>query len=296
MSSFDPEVLNVPKKLPLLYIPGGVVLPGVSVRFRINSKPGIALIKSGLLKRSTLASTIIGVIPTDPQFNAKLDDNVQDNLGTAAVVVQVSGTNWPRIQYTILVTGVARFRISRLIQEIPYAVAEIEPLSQFYDEAYREFKDSKMDEEFSELVQTFRKKAINLLELLDLSIPSVAKLRRMLESVPSHQLADIMASIVNATFNEKLDILNAVDLKIRFEKALPLLLRQIEGVKLLQEKQELEKREGKTKIQKFKPKLRSKQTENENDETDEIEELEIKLNNAELPDDAQKVAMKEMKD
>ena len=66
----------------------------------------------------------------------------------------------------------------------------------------------------------------------------------MLESVPSHQLADIMASIVNATFNEKLDILNAVDLKIRFEKALPLLLRQIEGVKLLQEKQELEKKEG----------------------------------------------------
>ena len=56
-------------------------------------------------------------------------------------------------------------------------MAEIEPLSQFYDEAYREFKDSKMDEEFSELVQTFRKKAINLLELLDLSIPSVAKLR-----------------------------------------------------------------------------------------------------------------------
>ena len=50
----------------------------------------IALIKSGLLKRSTLASTIIGVIPTDPQFNAKLDDNVQDNLGTAAVVVQVN--------------------------------------------------------------------------------------------------------------------------------------------------------------------------------------------------------------
>ena len=50
----------------------------------------IALIKSGLLKRSTLASTIIGVIPTDPQFNAKLDDSVQDNLGTAAVVVQVN--------------------------------------------------------------------------------------------------------------------------------------------------------------------------------------------------------------
>ena len=51
----------------------------------------------------------------------------------------------------------------------------------------------------------------------------------MLESVPSHQLADIMASIINASFNEKLEILNAVDLKERFLKALPLLLRQIEG-------------------------------------------------------------------
>ena len=34
-----------------------------------------------------------------------------------------------------------------------------------------------MDDDFGELVQNFRKKAINLLELLDLSIPSVAKLR-----------------------------------------------------------------------------------------------------------------------
>ena len=50
----------------------------------------IALIKSRLLNRSTLASTIIGVIPTDPEIVGAKDDNSKDNIGTAAAVVQVN--------------------------------------------------------------------------------------------------------------------------------------------------------------------------------------------------------------
>ena len=170
------------------------------------------------------------------------------------------------MQYSILVTGISRFRVARILQDDPYVLAQVETLSHFQDEQYEEFKDSKLDIEFGELVETFRKKAINLLELLDLSIPSVAKLRvsiavlptlcimpiicieqfqKMLESIPNHQLADLMSSIVNASFNEKLEILNAIDLKDRFSKALPLLLRQIEGLKMLQEKQEQESRDVK---------------------------------------------------
>ena len=98
-------------------------------------------------------------------------------------------------------------------------------------------------EDISEIIESFRAKAINLLELLDLSIPTVAKLRvseehtqkkmttfkilnvksiitsmfqKMLESAPSHQLADIISAIVNATFKEKLDVLNSVNLKDRY--------------------------------------------------------------------------------
>ena len=179
---------------------------------------------------------------------------------------QVAGTNWPKLQYSILVTGISRFRVARVLQDDPYVLAQVETLSHFQDEQYEEFKDSKLDIEFGELVETFRKKAINLLELLDLSIPSVAKLRvifavlpticilllisidhfqKLLESIPNHQLADLISSIVNASFNEKLEILNAIDLKDRFSKALPLLLRQIEGLKMLQEKQEQESRDVK---------------------------------------------------
>ena len=53
----------------------------------------IALIKSRLLNRSTLASTIVGVVPIEPgtnRSNPEEHENYQDKIGTATVVVQVN--------------------------------------------------------------------------------------------------------------------------------------------------------------------------------------------------------------
>ena len=44
----------------------------------------VALIKSRLLNRSTLASTLIGIIPADPE-----EGDEKYEIGTASVVVQV---------------------------------------------------------------------------------------------------------------------------------------------------------------------------------------------------------------
>ena len=50
----------------------------------------------------------------------------------------------------------------------------------------------------------------------------------MLESLPSEHLPDICASIVKASYTEKMQVLDAVDLMDRFKRTLPLLMRQIE--------------------------------------------------------------------
>lgn len=50
----------------------------------------------------------------------------------------------------------------------------------------------------------------------------------MLESLPSQHLPDICAALVKASYTEKIQVLDAVDLTDRFRKALPLLMRQIE--------------------------------------------------------------------
>jgi ATP-dependent Lon protease len=55
----------------------------------------------------------------------------------------------------------------------------------------------------------------------------------MLDTLPAHHLADLCASLVTASFIEKLQVLDAVDLSERLKKALPLLVRQIEGLEML---------------------------------------------------------------
>ena len=44
------------------------------------------------------------------------------------MVVQVTGTNWPRPAYTLLITGLCRFRIDEILQETPYPVARVTQL------------------------------------------------------------------------------------------------------------------------------------------------------------------------
>ena len=56
------------------------------------------------------------------------------SIGTAAVVVQVTGTNWPRPAYTLLATGLCRFKIDDFLQESPYAVARVTQLDKLSEE------------------------------------------------------------------------------------------------------------------------------------------------------------------
>lgn len=54
--------------------------------------------------------------------------SLPQSTGTAAVVVQVTGTNWPKPLYTLLVTGLCRFRVDKLVQQEPFVVAEVTQL------------------------------------------------------------------------------------------------------------------------------------------------------------------------
>jgi len=55
-------------------------------------------------------------------------------VGTAAVVVQVTGTNWPKPTYTLLATGLCRFQIDSVLQQTPYLVAKVTQLDKLSQE------------------------------------------------------------------------------------------------------------------------------------------------------------------
>lgn len=56
------------------------------------------------------------------------DAGALHNIGTAALVIQVTGTNWPRPSFTLLVTGLCRFRLDKLVMEVPYPVGVVTQL------------------------------------------------------------------------------------------------------------------------------------------------------------------------
>ncbi|XP_060574708.1 lon protease homolog 2, peroxisomal-like [Ruditapes philippinarum] len=295
--------ISIPRKLPLLLVEDNVLLPGSSMRIPVRNMINMNMVKSHLLSRNTLSSTIVGVIPREPVDDSQTDElSGLHSIGTAAVVVQVTGTNWPRPSYTLLVTGLCRFRREQLLQESPFPIATVTQLDKLSDDAEDDLNSNR---ELGNLAENFREQASKLVDMLDVSIPVVSKLKRMLESVPSQHLPDICAAMVKASYTEKIQVLDAVDLLDRFKKALPLLMRQIEGLKLLQKAKkdralvikDSRKEGGRPGNMRriFRGKMKMDIDDDDNEDNDELHDLEAKIKQAEMPDHAHKAAIKELK-
>jgi len=92
------------------------------------------MVKSHILNQSSFSSIIIGVVSKEECTKNSDDERISlHSTGTAGIVVQVTGTNWPRPAYTLLVTGICRFKLEGLVQESPYLVATIKQLDKLSD-------------------------------------------------------------------------------------------------------------------------------------------------------------------
>ncbi|NXW23338.1 LONP2 protease, partial [Circaetus pectoralis] len=291
------SAIQIPSRLPLLLTHEGVLLPGSTMRTSVDSPRNMQLVRSRLLKGTSLRSTIIGVIPNTSDPTSDCDDLPSlHRIGTAALAVQVVGSNWPKPHYTLLVTGLCRFQILQLLKEKPYPVAEVEQL----DRLEQFTNQHKSEEELGELSEQFYKYAVQLVEMLDMSVPAVAKLRRLLDNLPREALPDILTSIIRTSNQEKLQILDAVRLEERFKMTIPLLVRQIEGLKLLQ-KTRKPKQDDDKRVVTIRPSRRINhipsaiEDEEEEEDHDDVVMLEKKIRTSSMSEQALKVCLKEIK-
>uniref|UniRef100_A0A672P971 Lon protease homolog 2, peroxisomal n=1 Tax=Sinocyclocheilus grahami TaxID=75366 RepID=A0A672P971_SINGR len=245
--------IQIPSRLPLLCTHDGVLLPGSTMRISVDTARNMQLVKSRLLKGTSLKSTIIGVIPNtrDPEHDSDELPSLH-SIGTAGLAVQVVGSNWPKPHYTLLITGLCRFRVTQLLKEKPFPVAKVEQL----DKLEQHTEGDQADGELGELSQRFYQAAVQ--------------------------------------------VLDAVDLEERFKKALPLLTRQIEGLKLLQKTRKLRPDDDKRvlAIRKggvFPGRQFSLDEEGEDEDSDDTAMLEKKVKAAAMPEAALRVCLKELK-
>uniref|UniRef100_A0A8C7Z121 Lon protease homolog 2, peroxisomal n=1 Tax=Oryzias sinensis TaxID=183150 RepID=A0A8C7Z121_9TELE len=288
--------IQIPSRLPLLLAHEGVLLPGSTIRFSVDSPRNMQLVSQRLLKGTSLKSTIIGVIPNtrDPEQDTE-DLPTLHTIGTAGIAVQVVGSNWPKPHYTLLITGLCRFRVSGLLKERPFVLAEVTPRTEW---SVRMLLLSVRNVFFFFSFLARLCVSLQLLGMLDMSVPAVAKFRRLLDSLPREMLPDVVASMIRTSNKEKLQVLDAVSLEERFRRTLPMLTRQIEGLKLLKKSRKMTP--GSEKRVCYGGPFPGRQfsldrDEDSDDDGDDTASLEKKVHGANMPEAALKVSLKELK-
>ncbi|XP_071449061.1 lon protease homolog 2, peroxisomal-like [Hetaerina americana] len=280
---------SIPRKLPLLVVSNEVLFPGASKKISVTSARNIAMIRNRT-RRTGLQNTLIGVIPREPGNDADVGSDelgVLHPIGTAAMVYQVASTNWPVTSYTVLVTGICRFRLDKVVMEDPYVVGAVTQLDKF---TVNEVNDENPG--LNDLIENFRSELSKLIDLSDTSLPLVGILREMMDSIPGHNLADVYSAMLKASYPEKLELLDTLDLNDRYQKALHLLLRHLESLDS-KKKAKLPFIMLRRPVNGVFP-ITGKVNEDGLPEVDEIQELQSKLRKAGMPPHVRKVAFKEL--
>ncbi|KAI9017192.1 Lon protease C-terminal proteolytic domain-containing protein [Gaertneriomyces semiglobifer] len=122
----------------------------------------------------------------------------------------------------------------------------------------------------------------------------------MLDSTPPGQLADLFASMIDLSLGEKLQILETTDVKTRIRLTLELLTRQIQVLKISQKLQStVESKLGKKQREFFLRQqldaIKKELGESDEGEEDEVADLTKRINEAKLPEEASKAAIRELK-
>lgn len=203
---------DIPDVLPILPLRGSVFFPGgIFLPLRVGRQKTIAMIKDAV--RDGL---VIGVVT---QRRAEEEDPGAADLysmGTVAIIHQL--LKMGEDNYTLLIQGLARFKVMDLVQEAPYLKARVEAVEE-------KAGDENIDVEAMGI--NIKKLAPEVIEL----IPGMPT--EFVESIPHPgHLADFIAANLDVPNEEKQAVLETVERQARMNLVLELLNRKREILKL----------------------------------------------------------------
>jgi len=221
------------------------------------------------------------------QEDGSIEDPKPEDLyayGTLGIVLKVF--DMPDNSKSAIVQGLERVKLISFGEPNPYYRVVVEKVSDqpIDDELEVEALAKNLRNTFSELIQV----APNLTEEHSGMLSNIQK--------PS-RLADRAVSLLTVPNKEKQDVLEELDIKSRVEKTNTLLTREIQRIKLGEEIQtEVHDEISKTQREYYlREQMKAIKRElGEDEETVEIKELEDRIKAAKLPEEAEKVAMKEL--
>lgn len=207
------------------------------------------------------------------------------NIGTAARIMRT--IDMPDGSKTILIQGVYRIKIITFIQEAPYFKAIFEPMRDISNDKDR----SEVDALSANLRNIFKR-------VVDLSHEVTYEQLVMVSNIKEPGvLADMTMAFSNISIEEKQDALGTVEIKERLKKVNIMINKKLQTLELGEKIQsDIQSKFGKTQREMYlREQLKTIQKElGEDAETSDTKDLKQKIKKAKMPEEARKVAEKEL--
>ncbi len=268
-------------ELPVLPIRNAVLFPGAVAPFDVGREKSVALVEDV----DNLTHPVIAIFA---QRDPSTDDPGYEDLyhvGCAARVLKAlkhSSGN-----YSLILQGLVRIRLESVQQGAPYMKAKIRKL----DEPTSE------DVEAEALAMSLRDIAKQVIQLMP-ELPREAG--SLIDSIQAPgALADLVAANLDAPVEEKAQLVETIDVKERVRKVLRLLTRQLEVLKMRERinsqiKEEMGKNQREYVLRQQLKAIKEELGEDDGDQGD-LDGLEDRIAKANLPNEAETVAKKQMK-
>ncbi len=268
--------------MPILALRNAVLFPGAVMPVVIGRGKSIRLLES----IGDRKAAVVGVVA---QKDKSVDNPKPDELYHAGCTGQLIKVlrNGPDT-YHVVIRGVDRFKINSFESEEPYLQAEIELLPEV----------SRSDAKVEALVHSVREAAQELIGMVPELPINASDLAEDFEH-PS-RLVYLLLTHLGVSVEEKVDVLEAGDVAEMLNKTLQLVMQQVEILRISQRinsevKGELNKSQREYVLRKQLKAIQKELGDLEGGEGDELAELEERLDKAGLPEEAQKIANKEIR-
>ncbi len=275
----SPTKLEIPNELPVLPLRDTVVFPFVATPLIVARRPSVQLIDDVLSGDRLLAL----VAQRKPELEEPRPEDIY-TVGTAAIVLKM--LKFPDGSLRVLVQGIERIKVLEYTSSEPYYRARIKVVRESY-------RPSTKIEALMRNVQIQFQKIVSLVPHLPDELQVVA-----MNLQDPGRLADLVASNINLNLQEKQEILEHADVERRLERLTVFLTRELEVLELGSKIQsQVQSELGKNQREYFlREQLKAIQQELGigDERSAEINELRKAIEEAKMPEQAYKEAMREL--
>lgn len=256
-----------------------VMFPGVMMPMQVGREPSIA----GVLEAANSKRRIGLILQHDPDQDHPDGDDLY-RIGTSATILRHGGSGSEEAHHVIC-QGEQRFRVLEYIEGNPFMLARVDYIHE------KDVKNTKIE------ARMHRLKTLAL-EGLELLPHAPVELANAIQSISSpSDLADIVASFIDIEPEEKQDVLETIDLKQRLDKVIDHIVHRVEVLKISQKihvktQEKLNERQREYMLRQQLEEIRRELGEDEGSEIDELAEGIIK---AEMPEEIEEQAFKELR-